>query len=320
VPVAARLKVNGFAGSAPALTSQIRREMHSHHSHSGQFCQHAQDKLEDVVKQAIAKNLTTFCLTEHMPRFRTEDLYPEEIETETAPKDLELTFEAYYKEAIRLQHKYSQEIELLVGFESESITPEYFKYVRDLKAKYCFDMCVGSVHHTVGYPIDYDGKLWSKALHDCGGTVEMLLGKYFDDQYDMIRQIKPDVISHFDLIRLKAPPGAIPENLQQLKEVWTKIVRNIKAGIANDCLFEVNSAALRKGWRTPYPAEDIARLIVDLGGKFCLSDDSHGVAQVAIHYDKVIDYLRRLGVSQVYYLTRCDGRVIQKPFSIESLE
>ncbi|KIJ22598.1 hypothetical protein M422DRAFT_276945 [Sphaerobolus stellatus SS14] len=50
----------------------------SHHSHSGQFCKHAVGTLEEVVKAAIAKGFKIYGLTEHVPRYRTEDLYPEE--------------------------------------------------------------------------------------------------------------------------------------------------------------------------------------------------------------------------------------------------
>lgn len=50
----------------------------SHHSHSGEFCGHAKDALEQVVLAAIAKRLQVFALTEHMPR-EGQDLYPDEV-------------------------------------------------------------------------------------------------------------------------------------------------------------------------------------------------------------------------------------------------
>lgn len=50
------------------------------HSHSGQFCPgHAKDQLEDVVKHAISLGYKTLGLTEHMPRTKLSDLYPEEV-------------------------------------------------------------------------------------------------------------------------------------------------------------------------------------------------------------------------------------------------
>lgn len=51
----------------------------SHHSHSGQFCKHGSGKLEDVVKEAIRQGFEVYGLTEHVPRYRLQDLYPEEV-------------------------------------------------------------------------------------------------------------------------------------------------------------------------------------------------------------------------------------------------
>ena len=50
------------------------------HSHSGQFCPgHAKDQLEDVIRHAISIGYKTIGLTEHMPRYEEQDLYPEEV-------------------------------------------------------------------------------------------------------------------------------------------------------------------------------------------------------------------------------------------------
>lgn len=54
--------------------------MISLHSHSGEFCKHAHGTLKQVVDQAIADRFTIYGLTEHMPRSRNKDLYPEERE------------------------------------------------------------------------------------------------------------------------------------------------------------------------------------------------------------------------------------------------
>lgn len=61
----------------------------SHHSHSGQFCSHATNTLEEVVKHAIEKRMEVFALTEHMPR-KEEDLYPEEVIFETSNNSISL--------------------------------------------------------------------------------------------------------------------------------------------------------------------------------------------------------------------------------------
>lgn len=61
-------------------TNQTSQRMpYSHHSHSGQFCRHATGLLEDVVLEAIHQGFEIYGLTEHVPRYRAEDLYPEEV-------------------------------------------------------------------------------------------------------------------------------------------------------------------------------------------------------------------------------------------------
>lgn len=51
---------------------------YSHHSHSGEFCGHAQDALQAIIDAAVEKKMQVFALTEHMPR-EQQDLYPEEV-------------------------------------------------------------------------------------------------------------------------------------------------------------------------------------------------------------------------------------------------
>ena len=58
----------------------------SHHSHSGEFCSHGKDTLEEIVQAAIFKEMDVFALTEHMPR-KQSDLYPEEVCSSPVQKD-----------------------------------------------------------------------------------------------------------------------------------------------------------------------------------------------------------------------------------------
>jgi len=44
-----------------------------------------------------------------------------------------------------------------------------------------------------------------------------------------------------------------------------------------------------------------------MGGNFCLSDDSHGVEQVALNYQQCIPYLERNGISRIHFLESSRG-------------
>jgi len=87
-----RRKDAGSARTAPAdekrlsLLAPITFLMpYSHHSHSGQFCKHATGSLEDVVKEASNQGFEIYGLTEHAPRYRVRDLYPEEVMSPPCP-------------------------------------------------------------------------------------------------------------------------------------------------------------------------------------------------------------------------------------------
>lgn len=41
---------------------------------------------------------------------------------------------------------------------------------------------------------------------------------------------------------------------------------------------------------------------LSLGGRFCLSDDSHGIDQVGLNFHRVLDFVETVGISTLHYL------------------
>ena len=161
-----------------------------------------------------------------------------------------------------LRAKYGSRIRILIGFETEYIRPDSVESIQSLLKMYSFDYCVGSIHHVLGIPIDFSSELWEKARQACGGTDESLFAKYFDEQYDLLAQVKPLVIGHFDVIRLWAPNKTV--KLSHWPSVWQKVLRNIDTVVEYGGVFELNSAAFRKGFEEAYPTSEIAMV----GGYF----------------------------------------------------
>lgn len=288
-----------------------RSSMHSHHSHSGDYVSHASGTLEEMVTTAIGRGFTHWCLTEHMPRLEDEFLYPEEIEKKYTKDDLTHNFAKYLVHARDVQKrlKAAGKMQVLVGFEVEGIDLPHIEYAKTFQKH--TDMCVGSVHYVHGIPIDFDQALWLKAREAAGGTTRSLYKDYFDLQFQVLTFMKPEVVGHFDLIRLFDPNDVDPKTGKNTSdivlstdwpEVFAAMERNIKYTIAYGGLFELNSSAIRKGWPTPYPRKDVAELIIKLGGRFCLSDDSHTYAQVGLNYHKVWEYVKELGLENIYHL------------------
>jgi histidinol-phosphatase (PHP family) len=318
------------------------------HSHSGQFCPgHAQDRLEDIILHAIKIGYKTIGLTEHMPRTDLADLYPEEVNPPSHPFPLPTTntpktnhppqllpspqeslavlvprHAAYITEATRLQAKYAAQIHILIAFEGEWIRPSYGPLIQALAAHPDVDYFIGSLHHTKGVPIDFDQAMYAQAVQACGGTEEGLFECYFDEQYEMLRELRPRVVGHFDLVRLfSAVPG------RGLREEWTgvweRVRRNLEFVRGYGGWLECNTSGLRKGLAEAYPKREIAEEWVGMGGRFTFSDDSHGIAQVGTNYWRGLEYLEGLGVRELWTLERRPaegggrGELVEKAVSVE---
>ncbi|KPI43062.1 putative histidinol-phosphatase [Cyphellophora attinorum] len=277
----------------------------SHHSHSGQFCPgHAVNTLEEVVQTAITKGLRVFALTEHMPRHEI-DFYPEEKDGNYSLEKHYANESAYYAEASRLRDKYKGRIELPIGFESDWIRPESRDLIERSISGHSFDFFVGSVHHVHTIPIDYDQGMYDQAREKAGGSDELLFQDYFDAQLDMMRAVKPPVIGHFDLIRLKSEdPNS---TFTKMSGVWGRIERNLDFIAAYGGVLEVNTAALRKGMREPYPGRAICQLALSKGIRFCLSDDSHGIDHVAYGFVEAIEFVKSCGITHLCYVKHVDS-------------
>lgn len=283
-----------------------------HGGHSGDYCDHAGGKLEDVICQAIARGFTHYGLSEHMPRARMEDLYPEELQRRRTPEQLERKFAMYIREARHLQHKYKQQLQILVGMETE-MTEDSFTQIERLRTRYSPDYLVGSVHHVRGIPYDYSRPQYERLKQLSGGTEAVYLD-YYDAQWQLMRKFHPHVIGHFDLIRLYEPDFPLSE------KIWDKIKRNLAYGISYDALFEINARAFKKNLNAPYPQGEILQTLLIMGGKITLGDDSHHPEEVGLNFDRLHQFLKAHNVSSIHVLEKNDkGELISKIMPLSPL-
>ncbi|KAJ2747466.1 hypothetical protein GGI20_000455 [Coemansia sp. BCRC 34301] len=284
----------------------------SFHTHSGQFCRHASGDLEDVVRAAISKGMLVLGLSEHMPRSRAQDLYPEEEEHGMTPLDLQTAFEAYVSEARRLQAKYLGQISILIGAETEYITSSSLSEAKQLRLTHRLDYLVGSVHHIDEMPLDFSKGGYDRMVEArFGGDRAAMFRRYFDQQLEMLQALQPEIVGHFDLVRIFHPyaQGVEDPLLAVDDEVRRRASRNIDYVISYGGIFEINSRAWKKGLGGAYPQRDLLAEIVHKGGRVTISDDSHGSEDVGMYYGRLLGYLQEMGVHDLYYLqAREDGQ------------
>ncbi len=263
-----------------------------HGGHSGEFCNHATDSLEEIVKAYIEKHFSWVGITEHTPPVGDDFLYPEEKEAGLNSDALFERFGRYIRECRRLQKKYARDICVYVGMEIETYSG-YKDFVPRLLKQFAPDYIVGSVHFVDDIGFDYSVEMYGNAVRASGG-VDELYCRYFDQQYEMIHLLKPSVVGHFDLIRIFDD-----EYRKRLHKpaIAQRIERNLDLIKDLGMILDFNLRSLMKGASEPYISESILKRAFDLGIAVVPGDDSHGCSSVGTHIDQGIAILQQHGFS-----------------------
>jgi histidinol-phosphatase (PHP family) len=277
--------IDGHMTKEPQLVS-------IHGGHSGQFCNHAQDTLEAVIQAYIAKGFTWVGITEHMPPAADRFLYPEEIQAGLDARLMLDRFGRYVEEGRRLQEKYADRLEIFVGFETEAYTGAW-DLAADIKTRMLPDYILGSVHHVADIPFDYSPEAYQEAVTACGG-IEALYCRYFDLQHELILAMRPQVVAHFDLIRIF--DAGYPLRWRQ-PAIARRIQRNLESIARMGLILEFNVAALRKGAAEPYLSGPLLEQALALGIPVVPADDSHGAAMAGAYVLEGVAILKQKGCS-----------------------
>jgi len=205
------------------------------------------------------------------------------------PEELERIYFDFLSTAKDLQARYRDQIDLLIGIETDYVTQLDLDRTQSLlNRRQDIQYVVGSVHHVQGVSIDFDKSSFLRAVEHCndnttGSTMtfsstsklempgprdpdfvptdaqmNVFLERYLDAQYEMIDTLEPEVIGHFDLCLLFAPGYRLDGTGRE--EVWNRVKRNVERVISYGGLFEANGAALRKGWQTSYPSKEVLQV------------------------------------------------------------
>ncbi len=263
-----------------------------HGGHSGQFCNHASDTLEEIVCRYIDDGFSWVGITEHTPALSEALLYEDQRRAGLTPACLLDQFDAYMGECRRLQQRYKAEIQLFAAMEIETYSG-YEDFVPYLIERFEPDYIVGSVHFVNDINFDYSAELYEQAVASAGG-IDQLYQRYFDLQYDMIKRLIPAVVGHFDLIRIFDP--AYRQRLKQ-PEIKELMRRNLTLIKELDLILDFNLRALSKGASEPYVSDSILDMVCELGIKIVPGDDSHGLSTVGNHFDQGVAILHRHGLS-----------------------
>jgi histidinol-phosphatase (PHP family) len=261
-----------------------------HGGHSGQFCDHAVDSLEDIVKAYIRKGFAWVGITEHAPPVSDAHLYPDERAAGWDAGRLHERFADYMSTARMLQGRYAGDIEIYVGFETE-LTTGALAFTRQLIADFKPDYFVGSLHHVDDISFDFSRADYLNAVDALGGH-DGLYRRYFDQQYELIEALGPAVVGHFDLIRIY--DQHYKERLAK-PDIARRIDRNLALIADRGLILDFNLAALSKGMDEPYVSAGILQKARDMGIAVVPGDDSHSADTVGRHMPEGLRLLKAAG-------------------------
>lgn len=251
------------------------------HTHSV-FCD-GKNTLEEMVISAIEKGFCSLGFSGH------------------AYTDFDLSYcmtdtDSYIKEVLRLKEKYKKDIQIYLGTEEDST------YLVD-RTKY--DYIIGSSHYFnvngkyLDVDLDYDS--FKSALKIFGDDVCALAENYYSNFCEYIIKRKPDIIGHFDLI---TKFDELDTSLFLSNKKYNKIAEKyITKAAESDCIFEVNTGAISRGYRTSvYPSENLLHILKKNESKIILSSDSHSADSLDFKFDETKVFLRQIGFKHLYTL------------------
>lgn len=201
---------------------------------------------------------------------------------------------------------FAGKIEVYLGFESDAWHPvpkEGLDYTI-LSSHYIFNP--ETCEH---YSIDYREDMYDKSVNlVCGGDVRRFAAKYFADFLVAIRDYKPDIIGHIDLIR------KMNHSLHYFDErdEWYRrlLDKTAEAVAGTGCIVEVNTGGIKRaGLPEPYPSRDFIGRLHRRGARFCLSSDAHDAESLDYWYTEARLLLLDCGVKKITNLL--GGRFVE---------
>jgi histidinol-phosphatase (PHP family) len=192
-----------------------------------------------------------------------------------------------------------EETDLRLGVEADFLPGREDRMANLLDARE-WDYVVGSIHFLGDDALDIRGEfdIWRS------GRPEKVWARYFETLGEAARSGMFDVLGHPDLVKVWGQEAPVPEgDLRRFYELAMD-------GIADsDVAIEVSTAGLRKPAGEIYPARPFLELCLEAGRPVSLSSDAHLPEHLGHEYERAVDWLHELGVSELAVFDRRERRL-----------
>jgi histidinol-phosphatase (PHP family) len=192
-----------------------------------------------------------------------------------------------------------EETDLRLGIEADFLPGREDRTANLLDARE-WDYVVGSIHFLGDQALDVRGEfdIWRS------GRPEKVWARYFETLGEAARTGMFDVLAHPDLVKVWGQGAPVPDgDLRRFYELAMD-------GIADsDVAIEVSTAGLRKPAGEIYPDRAFLELCLEAGRPVSLSSDAHLPEHLAHEYERAVEWLQEVGVTELVVFERRERRM-----------
>jgi histidinol-phosphatase (PHP family) len=193
---------------------------------------------------------------------------------------------------------------LKLGIEADFL-PGREDRVQNLLEGRDWDYVVGSLHFLRDDAVDLHGEPdWAAWDIWRGADPDRVWARYFETLGEAARSGMFDILAHPDLVKVFAGRVPVPEG--DLRRYYELAMDGIAE---SDVAVEVSTAGLRKPAGEIYPAPAFLEMCLEAGRPVALSSDAHRPEQLGFEYERALELLSGLGVSEVAVFSRRSRRL-----------
>lgn len=237
------------------------------------------DPIEALIRAAFERNLLSVGISDHSyTPFDTSYCMP-------------ASYIGTYLETIRsLKEKWADRIEVYAGLELDGFS--------EVKDRQNYDYLIGDCHYLQRegcyFPIDETKEEQQRIIDELfNGDALSFAEAYFETYTRCQEKNRPDILGHFDLPVLF---GLIPQAHPRYRAA---AVEALKECLKLTPILEVNTAAIAKQRKEPYPSCFLLREARRLGAKVLLSSDAHKKERLLQYFNETVELLRGIGYREI---------------------
>jgi histidinol-phosphatase (PHP family) len=239
---------------------------------------------------AAERGIAELGVSEHIYRFHQAlEVWDHDLWRKSAADDLD-----------EYCHFVREETDLKLGIEADFV-PGSEDRMAELLSGRDWDYVIGSVHFLGDEALDHpDYDIWERNA----SRPDRVWDRYFEWLGEAARTGMFDVLAHPDLVKMWG--GRRPQPEGDLRRFYERAMDGIvESGIA----IEVSTAGLRKPIGELYPATPFLEMLLEAGCPIALSSDAHVPEQVGFGYDRALELLGELGVTELCVFERRERRM-----------